>query len=150
MKPTALFRPEEERAIVEAIRRAEQSTSAEIRVHIENRCPGEVLDRAVAVFDRLEMRRTERRNGVLIYVALKDRLSAMIGDTNVNRLVHREFWQERIAAMGKPFSEGRFSEGICEAIDALRGELEVHFPAGPENVNELPDEISFGEDMKGY
>ncbi len=145
MKPSELFRPDEERAIVEAIRLAETSTSAEIRVHIENRCPGEVLDRAVAVFDRLEMRRTERRNGVLIYVALKDRRSAIIGDEQVNRLVSGAFWQERVAEMNGRFSQGSFSEGIVGAIDALRKALEVHFPHQPDDVNELPDDISFGE-----
>ncbi len=145
MKPSELFRPDEERAIVEAIRLAEKSTSAEIRVHIENRCPGEVLDRAVAVFDRLEMRRTERRNGVLIYVALKDHRSAIIGDEQVNRLVPDTFWQELVAGMNGRFSQGRFSGGIVEAIEALRQVLDEHFPHRPDDENELPDDISFGE-----
>jgi uncharacterized membrane protein len=146
MKPSELFAPDEVKTIVEAIRRAERHTSAEIRVHVENRCPGEVLDRAVAVFDRLEMRRTERRNGVLIYVALKDRRAAMIGDENVNRLVHREFWLERVAGMGGHFARGSFAEGIREAVEALQSKLEMHFPHHSNDVNELPDDISFGED----
>ena len=56
-----LFSTADREAIVNAIRSAEVSTSGEIQVHIESRCKGEVLDRAVKVFDTLKMHQTKDR-----------------------------------------------------------------------------------------
>jgi len=146
MKPSTLLSPEGRRSIVEAIRRTERATSAEIRVHIEQRCPGPVLDRAVAVFERLGMHATAARNGVLIYVGLKDRASAIIGDKSVNEAVRPDFWSGTVAAMNAEFAAGRFAEGILGAIVALEGELVARFPIEVDDRNELPDDISFDDD----
>jgi uncharacterized membrane protein len=71
--PRNLFTEEEIRAIESAIAKAEQQTSGEIRLFVDLRCKGEVMDRAVWVFRRLKMHRTKERNGVLFYIALNDR-----------------------------------------------------------------------------
>ncbi len=41
------FSSEEQKKIVEAIKQAELNTSGEIRLHLENRCKIDVLDRAL-------------------------------------------------------------------------------------------------------
>lgn len=146
MRPSTLLDTAGRQAIVAAIRRAEQTTSAEIRVHIESRCPGPVLDRAVAVFEKLGMRATAARNGVLIYVGLKNRASAIIGDKSVNEAVRPDFWSRTVAAMNGRFAAGSFAEGILGAIAALEGELAGHFPVTADDRNELPDDISFEDD----
>ena len=130
--------------VVEAIREAERASSAEIRVHIENHCRGDVLDRATEVFSELKMDRTELRNGVLIYVAVKDRKTAIIGDSGINRYVRREFWDTCYRAMSGHFATGDFAGGLCAAIGLLPRELGECFPHQSDDVNELPDEISFG------
>ncbi len=142
--PASLFTKEQKTAITEAIRQAEAHTSAEIRVHIESKCPGSVLDRAVEVFSKLKMDRTADRNGVLVYVCLNDRKTAIIGDVNINKYVEKDFWQECYADMAARFSRGEFTEGICSAIGRLENELIAHFPHRKDDVNELPDDISFG------
>jgi uncharacterized membrane protein len=40
------------------------------------------------------------------------------------------------------FREGRYEEGLTQAIDAVTSLLELHFPLAPgeANPNELPDE----------
>ena len=53
--------------------RAETNTSGEIRVHIDNHCKEDVMDRAAWWFAKLEMHKTEQRNGVLFYLAVKDK-----------------------------------------------------------------------------
>ncbi len=139
-----LLTAQEQTLVVEAIRAAEKATSAEIRVHIENHCKGDVLDRAAEVFSYLKMDRTELRNGVLIYVAVKDRKTAIIGDQGINRYVHREFWNICYKALSSHFASGDFAGGLCAAIKLLPDELREHFPHQSNDVNELPDEISFG------
>lgn len=144
MKPSSVFTPEQKAAIVAAIKQAELSSSAEIRVHIENNCAGAVLDRAVEVFTMLKMHKTADRNGVLVYVALKDHKTAIIGDININKQVSHDFWQECYGAMSGHFAKGEFTEGICDAVGKLETELKAHFPHQSDDVNELPDDISFG------
>lgn len=144
MGASKLFTAEQQRKIVDAIVSAELKSSAEIRVHIEKRCKGDALDRAVDVFGNLKMDKTELKNGVLIYVAMKDHKTAIIGDVNINKLVHREFWDSAYNAMKAHFSQGEFTEGICAAIALLESEFAEQFPYQQEDVNELPNEISFG------
>ncbi len=57
---------EEDQRVVDAIKQAELNTSGEIKVHIENRCRGDVEQRSLAVFDKLKLNETKQRNGVLI------------------------------------------------------------------------------------
>ena len=68
-----LFSKEEEQTIMQAIKNAELDTSGEIHIHIENKCPGDVMDRSAFLFKQLQMHKTELRNGVLIYRNLLER-----------------------------------------------------------------------------
>ena len=78
------FTAEQQQEIIRAIRNAEMDTSGEIRLHLEESCGDDVLDRAADIFRKLEMHKTELRNGVLIYLAVKDRQFAIIGDVGIN------------------------------------------------------------------
>ena len=66
--PTAkLFFSEEEKSrIMHAIAQAEKATSGEIRVHLEEKCGDDVIKRATQIFAKLNMHKTELKNGVLI------------------------------------------------------------------------------------
>lgn len=66
-----LLSEEQQSIIVEAIKAAEKETSGEIKVHIEQFCPGDVLERAKAVFAQLELHKTAQRNGVLFYFSYR-------------------------------------------------------------------------------
>ena len=80
--------------IEQAIAHAEEQTSGEIRVYVEEKTQGEVLDRAAEVFEKLEMHKTALRNGVLFYLAIKDRKFAILGDAGINAKVGQDFWKE--------------------------------------------------------
>ena len=41
------------------------------------------------------------------------------------------------------FKEGKITEGICEAVISAGEQLKAYFPYQADDVNELPDEISF-------
>ena len=92
MKPSDFFTPAQKTAMVAAIRQAEKDTSGEIRIHFENHCRKNVLDRAAQVFADLKMHKTALRNGVLIYVALEDKQLAILGDAGINAKVPDHFW----------------------------------------------------------
>jgi uncharacterized membrane protein len=145
-----LLSEEERRRVVEAIGAAEDRSRGEIRVHVERRCPGgDPVARAGAVFARLGMAGTELRSGVLVYVAADDRVFAIVGDRGIDEKVGAEFWREVAAAMERRFAEGEFAAGLVEAIGRAGDALAAHFPrdpAGRPDVDELPDDVSFGDE----
>lgn len=138
------FNPEEEKAIIAAIQEAELNTSGEIRVHLEEKIKGSVLDETVRVFKKLEMDKTKARNGVLILLAPNDRQFAIIGDEGIDAVVPEDFWNEEKNLMQEHFKRGAFCDGICIAIKQIGEKLKENFPYQQDDENELPDEISYG------
>jgi len=139
------FSDKDKLQIKNAIRAAELNTSGEIRVHIEKHCREDVLDRAAYIFKKLEMHKTELRNGVLFYLAVDDRKFAILGDAGINQKVPEDFWEEIKEKMAEKFKEGLFAEGLSQGIRMAGEQLKAHFPYQEDDVNELSDEISFGE-----
>ena len=137
------FSQVEQQQIVAAIGKAECNTSGEIRVNIDNRCRGNVLDRAAEVFGKLGMNKTEQRNGVLIYLAVKDKVFAIIGDEGINKVVEKTFWNDVKDLMSAQFAHGNFCQGLVDGIERCGEKLKIFFPIQPNDVNELSDEISF-------
>jgi uncharacterized membrane protein len=138
------FTEEQQDQMVAAIRAAEKSTSGEVKVHIELKCPDDVLERATEVFNTLEMQQTRERNGVLIYIALDDHKFAIIGDSGIHTVVPAGFWQSVKDLMRSHFIQGNFTEGICAGVQQVGEQLKAHFPYHNDDENELPDDISFG------
>ncbi|MBE6247588.1 MAG: TPM domain-containing protein [Bacteroidales bacterium] len=131
--------------IEQAIKEAELYTSGEIRVHIESKCTSDPLQRAVYIFNYLKMYNTQARNGVLIYVAVESRKFAIIGDAGINKAVPDNFWDSIKEGMGAAFSQGKYVEGLANAIKVAGESLKQYFPYRNDDINEQPDEISFGE-----
>lgn len=131
--------------IVAAIREAEKNTSGEIRVHIESYCPESVMDRAAHYFKTLKMHQTALRNGVLFYLAYKDRKFAILGDAGINARVPVGFWDDIKEEMLAMFRIGDFAGGLEKGILMAGQQLKTHFPYQKDDVNELSDEISFGQ-----
>lgn len=138
------FKLSEKIKVVSAVKQAELNTSGEIRVHIEDRCKGDVLDRATDVFAMLKMHKTDLRNGVLFYLALKDHQFAILGDAGINKVVPDNFWESIKEAMLNYFKEGNLADGLATGIGMAGEKLKQHFPYQSDDVNELPDDISFG------
>jgi uncharacterized membrane protein len=139
------FSKDEQEKILAAIGEAEKSSSGEVRLHVENHCKGDVLDRATEVFAALKMHKTALRNGVLFYLAVKDKKFAILGDAGINAVVPADFWDKIKSEMQFEFKNGKFCEGVCEGIIAAGLQLKAHFPYQLDDINELPDDISFGK-----
>ncbi len=149
MKASTFFTPEQQEAIIRAIADAEHATSGEIRVHLETSCKANILDEAAWLFRKLGMHRTADRNGVLVYMAIKERSFAIIGDSGINAVVPLGFWDSIRDHMQQCFSEGRFAEGLSEGVLMVGEKLKEHFPRMRDDLNELPDAISFDSNETG-
>lgn len=144
MAATDFFTKDEQRAILDSIVEAEQNTSGEIRVHIESKCKEDTLDRAAYIFKKLKMHETTLRNGSLIYLAVNDHKFAILGDAGLNAKLPDGFWDCIKELMGAKFKEGLFTDGLCQGIQMIGDKLKVYFPVQADDVNELPNDISFG------
>ena len=145
MRPLSLeeFLPERDRSGVStAIATAERGTSAEVRVHLDEHCEDEELDRAAFLFTHLDMHRTALRNGVLLYVNVSDRRVAVIGDTGIHQRVGQSFWDDVLELVRMHFIGGRYAEGIIAGVGRIGEKLREHFPRMSDDRNELSDEVS--------
>jgi uncharacterized membrane protein len=131
-------------AIARAVADAEQLTSGQVRVHLEERCPGDPLAHAAEVFQRVGMDRTRCRNGVLLYLALEDHRFAVLGDVSIHERVGPGFWDSVRDALGAELRAGRMRAGIVAAVLEIGRVLGEHFPDRPDDVNELSDSVSLG------
>ncbi len=139
------FTEEEKTAIVNAITEAEKLTSGEIRVHLENRCGKDILERTQEVFQKLKMHETAERNGVLIFIAVQDHEVAIWGDEGINEKVESNFWDKEIEIIVSHFKQGKKAEGLSKAILQAGENLQKHFPfENKGDNNELSNDISIG------
>jgi len=143
IKASTFFTKEQQLQIQDAIKEAEGKTSGEIRVHIETSLSGNVLDRAAWIFRQIKMHETEDRNGVLFYLAVRNKEFAVIGDAGINSKVPDGFWDVIKNVLMRNFREGKYSGGIIEGVLMAGRQLQEHFPHSRDDVNELPDDISF-------
>lgn len=145
-KPESYFNEQEKEKIVAAIREAERRTSGEVRIFIENHCTYvNPLHRAQEVFWNLKMSETKERNGVLVYIAMKDHQLAVYGDEGIHQKVGSEFWNKEVQMMLAEFRQQHFADGLAAIILDIGVALTQHFPYNEQtDKNELPDDIVFG------
>ncbi len=141
LHPKKFFTKGEKERIVEAIRAAEKKTSAEISVYLENRPKEDSMSRARKVFEKLGMACTQHRNGVLIYLSLKDHAFTILGDRGIHDKVGQNFWEETASTMHQYFSQDKFSEGLEAVIAQIGARLKDYFPHESGDINELPDGV---------
>lgn len=138
-----LFNDSEEERIMHAISVAENHTSGEIRICIENKCPGDVIAQATKRFVALEMHKTVLKNGVLIFLASDDHKFAIIGDEGINKKVPANFWEETKDIMTGFFKTGQFADGLIAGIERAGIQLKTYFPRSDDDINELPNEVVY-------
>ena len=146
-KKKNFFTAEEQQLIIEAIQNAERMTSGEVRVFVESKCSYmDAIDRAAELFFQLEMQKTDDRNAVLVYVAMKDRQLAVFGDEGIHKRVGNEYWSTEVKKMISNFNRENYAAGIAEVVKDIGTALTKNFPFNNDtDKNELPDDIVFGK-----
>ena len=135
----------EQQEVVKAIQEAEKNSSGEIRLHIEDSCKEDVLDHAAFIFEKLDMHKTQLRNGVLFYVSIQPHGFAILGDEGIHQKVAEGFWENIKNHVIGHFSKGQYAQGLSEGIVMAGEQLKKYFPYQSDDVNELSDEISFSQ-----
>jgi len=130
-------------SLVEAIKIAEDHSSGEIRVHIDSTSEDDFAKKAFEIFRSLEMHHTKERNGVLFYVNFEQHYLTIIGDEGIHKKVQQSFWDTVHDEMTAEFAQKNYYKGLKDAILKTGLELKKYFPISGENINELPNDISF-------
>lgn len=146
-KKKAFFSDPDQARIVEAIRIAEKETSGEIRIYVEGTNPlVDPLERAAKIFLQLKMQNTAHRNGVLLYIAMKDHELALFGDEGIHKKVGTEYWKNAVKEMIARFANQDIIAGIEQCILQIGQTLKETFPYdGTTDKNELSDDMVFGK-----
>ncbi len=132
---------------------SERRHTGEIRICIEGGLPASYLHgkapikeitraRALMMFSKMRVWDTEQNNGVLIYLLVAERAIELIADRAVTRVVSPEDFQGMVSRMSAAFREGRFEDGLTQALEEVSAVLVQHFPVaeGQQHTNEQPDE----------
>src|SRR6187549_2265737 len=129
----SLLPSEVQEAVVSSIRSAELRTTGEIRIFVEPHCAYmDALERAKEVFTQLGMEQTELRNGILIYVAMKDKQFAIFADEAIHQKAGGPvFWVQAAASLQSGLRQGQMKEGLVDCVNELGDALSVHFPYDP-------------------
>jgi uncharacterized membrane protein len=136
--------PYEEKKVLHAIAAAEKTTSGEIRLHMDKWCKTDPVFKAKNLFDHLGMDKTKDRNGVLIYLAIKEKKFAIVGDVGINNVVPADFWESTKNIIRTHLANGEMVTGLEAGIAEVGTQLKTYFPYERDDQNELPDEISYG------
>jgi len=142
--PRLFFTKEEQSQIKQAIEQAERKTSAEIVVRLERNCPGDPLVHCRDLLQTLGITEAKSRSGAILFISLEDHKVAVFGDVNVDRVFSQEHWDALCSKLVLGFKEDRHCEALCEAIHWIGERLSGPLPYLKEDVNELPDDLSFG------
>ena len=137
-----LFSRFDSERIVAAIAEAERASTGQVRVHITRQKPDDLQARAVRRFERLGMTRTERRNGVLIYIAPRIRQFRILGDIGIHARCGDDFWKEVAAVMEEHFRRGDVTEGTVKGNERVGEVLARHFPPEGPGQDELPNTVT--------
>ena len=140
---------------------SEARHTGEIRIYVEaalplsylsrigpgSALPAIIRQRALMLFSKLRVWDTEQNNGVLIYLQLAEHAIEIVADRGIARYVSTQQWQAITQHMGQAFKNGRFEDGLTDALSEVSAVLVRHFPANAEGevrVNQLPNEPGVG------
>ena len=128
---------------------SERQHTGQIRIVAEAGLPWSYLrrhanarERALMLFSKHRVWDTEHNNGVLIYLLLAEHAIEIVADRGIDARVSDDDWRAMAQRMGAAFREGRFEDGLTQALEEMSALLVEHFPLRDDEPdrNELPDE----------
>ena len=140
------FSKDDLKTLSAAIAEAEKKTSGQIRVVVRhgkhwNEKRLSLHQLALKEFHRLGMQHTRNRTGVLLLLLFSERKFHIIADEGIHKKVDDGTWGRIAEVISAHFKEGRYVQGITDAVTAVGTELAKHFPHSAGDTNELPTDV---------
>ncbi|WP_331539404.1 TPM domain-containing protein [Phenylobacterium sp.] len=100
-----------------------------------------VREKAQEQFLSRNLRATRERTGVLIFVAVDERMAEIVADEGIASAVGPEVWTRAMAALVEGLKRGEPAAGFAAAVGLCGDVLAEHFPLRADNPDELPDSL---------
>ena len=141
-----IFSDKDFEAISAAIRSFEKRTSGEIVISFNTSSSNQPYKSAKRIFQKAKLHETKERNATLIVLFLAEKKFAVYGDEGIHAKVPDGFWESTVDEMRNLFAEGKMLDGLLAGINELGENLAKFFPVAEDDVNELSDDLNFGDD----
>jgi uncharacterized membrane protein len=128
MKARHFLKEVDDDQVVVALGRAELPTHARVHVFVSHRKHKDVLRAAQAEFQRLGMDTLPGSDGVLIYLAPRQKGFAVLGGQAIHERCGDAFWQQVTQEMTGHFRKGAYTAGLVHGIARAGAMLAEHFP----------------------
>ncbi len=140
------FTPAIAEEIERAIRHSERSHAGELRVAIETSLTLNDLaagitarERALEVFNELQVWDTAQNNGVLVYVLHAEQALEIVADRGYNAHVEAAVWIALCSEATTAFRAEQYGLGMTRLVAGIGAVIAQHFPPHTRDANELPD-----------
>ena len=140
-----IFSDQDLQDISAEIKTFEGRTSGEIVISFNTSSHNQPYKAAKRIFEKAKLHQTKERNATLIVLFLSEHKFAVYGDVGIHEKVPVDFWEETVDEMRAQFGQGNMREGLLAGIHKLGENLAKYFPVAADDVNELSDEIKFGD-----
>jgi uncharacterized membrane protein len=140
-----IFSDQDLQDIASAISTFEGRTSGEIVISFNTTSHGQPYKAAKRIFEKAKLFETKERNATLIVLFLSEQKFAVYGDVGIHEKVPKNFWEETVDEMRLQFSKGNMRKGLLAGINKLGENLATYFPVSTKDVDELSNEIKFGD-----
>ena len=107
----------------------------------EAQATGTASEQALVEFHTQNLHETSERTGVLVFASLFERRVIVLGDKGIHEKVGDAHWTKARDLLLDAAAHERLADGIVAAVEECGRVLEVHFPVGAGDVNELPDHL---------
>lgn len=142
----------DQESITEAVRGAERSTSAQIKVvveaslHMMDVMRGQTArERALEVFGLERVWDTSHNNGILLYILIAEHDAEIVVDRGFNDRVDARTWQAVCELLESEKSRSSLGHAVCVAVEQLGQIAQSIFPptgeSAPDHVNEITDGV---------
>jgi putative membrane protein len=104
------------------------------RGHVRRTAREAFLDRRVHT--------TQGRTGVLVYISLLEQMVEVVADTGVEDLVEGPEWENAVTSVEETLRATMDGSSVAEALETMGEILAEVLERGPDDINELPDEVA--------
>ncbi len=105
----------------------------------------QVDQRALAEFNLAKIQNTAKGTGILIFLSLMEKRAVVLADKGIAEKLPPETWHEIVALLLTGIRKGKPAQGLITAIDRCGNLLSQHFPLGPNDTNELSNQLIIKE-----
>jgi putative membrane protein len=110
----------------------------------KNRMDELVLEQAVQSFYEKGLHKTRDATGVFFFISLFEHKVWILADSGIYSRISQQELQIYASDMAKGIRQGNAAEILCREIAKLGEVLAQHFPAKPDDENELSNQVIVG------